>query len=109
MSATQYGMESLRSFWDGVGPAALIPTLVFTPKVAAVLAGECDAALYRPHRTAIWDYAGVAQLLSEAGGRFGATDGRDPLRALPFEYWGGWLAAPPNLRDQLLAVGSALP
>ena len=112
VSATQYGMESLRSFWDGVGAAALIPTPAFTPKVAAVLAGECDAALYlpiRPHRTAIWDYAGVAQLLSEAGGWFGATDGRDLLRALPFEYSGGWLAAPPNLRDQLLAVGSALP
>jgi myo-inositol-1(or 4)-monophosphatase len=107
VSATQYGMDSLRPFWDGVGATALIPTPAFTPKFAAVLAGECDAALYVPvcpHRTAIWDYAGVAQILSAAGGWFGATDGTDLLEALPFEYSGGWVAAPPNLRDQLLAL-----
>jgi myo-inositol-1(or 4)-monophosphatase len=107
VSATQYEMDSLRPFWDGVGAAGLIPTPAFTPKFAAVLAGECDAALYlpiRPHRTAIWDYAGAAQLLSEAGGWFGSVDGTDLLEALPFEYSGGWIAAPPSLRDQLLDV-----
>jgi myo-inositol-1(or 4)-monophosphatase len=107
VSATQHRMDSLRPFWDSVGAAALIPTPAFTPKNAAVLAGECDAALYlpiRPRRTAIWDYAGAAQLLSEAGGWFGAADGTDLLEALPFEYSGGWVAAPPNLRAQLLAV-----
>ncbi len=107
VSASQYRMDSLRPFWDGVGAAALIPTPAFTPKFAAVLAGECDAALYlpiRPHRTAIWDYAAAAQVLSEAGGWFGAADGTDLLEALPFEYSGGWVAAPPSLRDQLLAV-----
>ena len=107
VSATQYGMDSLRPFWDGVGAAGLIPTPAFTPKFAAVLAGECDAALYlpvHPHRTAIWDYAGVAQILSEAGGWFGATDGTDLLEALPFEYSDGWVAAPPNLRDKVLAL-----
>jgi myo-inositol-1(or 4)-monophosphatase len=107
VSATQYAMDSLRPFWDGVGAAGLIPTPAFTPKFAAVLAGECDAALYlpiRPHRTAIWDYAAAAQLLSAAGGWFGATDGTNLLEALPFEYSGGWVAAPPSLRDQLLAV-----
>jgi myo-inositol-1(or 4)-monophosphatase len=107
VSATQYRMDSLRPFWDSVGAAALIPTPAFTPKFAAVLAGESDAALYlpiRPHRTAIWDYAAAAQLLSEAGGWFGAADGTDLLEVLPFEYSGGWVAAPPNLRAQLLAV-----
>src|SRR5215211_64787 len=107
VSATQYGMDSLRSFWDGVGAAGLIPTPAFTPKFAAVLAGECDAALYlpiRPHRTAIWDYAAPGHLLSEAGGWFGAADGTDLLEALPFEYSGGWVAAPQNLRDQLVAL-----
>jgi myo-inositol-1(or 4)-monophosphatase len=107
VSATQYRMDSLRPFWDGVGAAGLIPTPAFTPKFAAVLAGECEAALYlpiQPHRTAIWDYAAAAQLLSEAGGWFGATDGTDLLEALPFEYSDGWVAASPSLRDQLLAV-----
>jgi myo-inositol-1(or 4)-monophosphatase len=107
VSATQYGMEALRSFWDSVGAASLIPTPAFTPKFAAVLAGECDAALYLPiraHRTAIWDYAAAAQVLREAGGWFGAPDGTDLLEALPFEFSGGWVAAPPNLRDQLVAL-----
>jgi myo-inositol-1(or 4)-monophosphatase len=107
VSATQYRMDSLRPFWDSVGAAALIPTPAFTPKFAAVLASESDAALYlpiRPHRTAIWDYAAAAQLLSEAGGWFGAADGTDLLEVLPFEYLGGWVAAPANLRAQLLAV-----
>ena len=112
VSATQYGMDSLRPFWDGVGAARLVPTPAFTPKFAAILAGECDAALYlpvRPHRTAIWDYAAAAQLLSEAGGWFGAADGTDLLETLPFEYSGAWVAAPPNLRDQLLAVAQRYP
>jgi myo-inositol-1(or 4)-monophosphatase len=107
VSATQYGMEALRPFWDSVGAASLIPTPAFTPKFAAVLAGECDAALYLPiraHRTAIWDYAAAAQALWEAGGWFGAPDGTDLLEALPFEFSGGWVAAPPNLRDQLVAL-----
>lgn len=112
VSATQYRMDSLRPFWDGVGAAALIPTPAFTPKFAAVLAGECDAALYLPvraHRTAIWDYAAAAQLLSEAGGWFGAADGTDLLEALPLEYSGGWIAVAPSLRDQLLAVAQRYP
>jgi len=46
----------------------------------------------------------VAQLLSEAGGWFGAADGLDLLEALPFDYSDGWVAAPPSLRDQLLAT-----
>ncbi|HEY4277602.1 MAG TPA: inositol monophosphatase family protein [Conexibacter sp.] len=111
VSATQYGMDSLRQFWDSVGAAALTPTPAFTPKFAAVLAGECDAALYlpiRPHRTAIWDYAAAAQLLAEAGGWSGTTEGTDLLEALPFTYSDGWVAAPPSLRDQLLAVAQRL-
>jgi hypothetical protein len=47
---------------------------------------------------------GAAQLLLEAGGWFGAADGTDLLEALPFEYSDGWIAVPPSLRDQLLAV-----
>jgi myo-inositol-1(or 4)-monophosphatase len=107
VSATQHGMDALRPFWDGVGAAALIPTPAFTPKFAAVLAGDCDAALYlpiRPHRTAIWDYAAAAQLLSEAGGWSGTTDGTALLEALPFDYSDGWIAAPATLRDQLLVL-----
>jgi len=107
VSATQHRMDSLRPFWDGVGAAALIPTPAFTPKFAAVLAGDCDAALYlpiRPHRTAIWDYAAAAQLLSEASGWSGTTDGIALLEALPFDYTDGWIAVPTGLRDQLLAV-----
>jgi myo-inositol-1(or 4)-monophosphatase len=107
VSATQYGMEALGRFWDGIGVAALIPTPAFTPKFAAVLAGDCDAALYlpvRPHRTAIWDYASVGLLMREAGGWFGSTDGADLYEQRPFMYSGGWMATPMRLRDQLLSV-----
>jgi 3'-phosphoadenosine 5'-phosphosulfate (PAPS) 3'-phosphatase len=71
MTLTQFRMEALHQFWASVGAAQLVPTPAFTPKCAAVLAGECDAALYlpvRPHRTAIWDYSAAALLLAEAGG-----------------------------------------
>lgn len=105
VSATQYRMDSLRPFWGSLGAASLIPTPAFTPKFAAVLAGDCDAALYlpvRPHRTAIWDYAAAAHLLVRAGGWFGTTGGADLLEARPFAYSDGWLAAPPDLRDELL-------
>jgi len=33
VSATQYGMDSLRPFWDGVGAAGLIATPAFTPSL----------------------------------------------------------------------------
>jgi myo-inositol-1(or 4)-monophosphatase len=111
VSATQYGMDALRWFWDSIDVAALIPTPAFTPKFAAVLAGDCDAALYlpvRPHRTAIWDYAAVGLLMREAGGWFGSTDGTDLYEQRPFTYSGGWVATPMRLREQLFTVADRL-
>jgi myo-inositol-1(or 4)-monophosphatase len=111
VSATQHRMEPLQPFWESVGAARLLPTPAFTPKFAAVLAGDCDAALYlpvRPHRTAIWDYAAAGLLLAEAGGWFGSTDGVDLLQRRPFAYTGGWVATPRGLRDQLLSVAQRL-
>jgi myo-inositol-1(or 4)-monophosphatase len=112
VSATQLGSMHLRPFWERVGAAALRPTPAFAAKFAAVLAGECDAALYlptRPHRTAIWDYAAAALLLSEAGGRFASVDGADILRERPLVYTGGWVASPPALQDQLLTLARRAP
>lgn len=109
VSATQRRNESLQGFWDTVGAVALVPTPAFAAKLAAVLAGDCDAALYlpvNPHPTAIWDYAGPAFLLAEAGGWFGSADGVDLLHRRPFTYTGGWIATPPALRDQLLAAAA---
>ena len=107
VSATQHAMDELRGFWDAVDAASLIPTPAFAAKFAAVLAGDCDAALslaVRSHRTAIWDYAGAALVLAEAGGWFGLVDGTDVLSRLPFAYSDGWVATPPALKDQLLAI-----
>jgi myo-inositol-1(or 4)-monophosphatase len=109
ISATQHRNESLQAFWGAVDAAALVPTPAFAAKLAAVLTDDCDAALYlpvNPHPTAIWDYAAPAFLFTEAGGWFGAIDGTDLLRQRPFTYTGGWIAAPPALRDQLLAVAT---
>jgi 3'-phosphoadenosine 5'-phosphosulfate (PAPS) 3'-phosphatase len=63
----------------------------------------------RPHRTAIWDYAASALLLVEAGGRFASIDGADLLQTRPLAYADGWVASPPALLDQLLAVSNKLP
>jgi myo-inositol-1(or 4)-monophosphatase len=107
VSATQLDSAHLRPFWTSTGAAELRPTPAFAAKFAAVLAGECDAALYlpvRPHRTAIWDYAAAALLLDEAGGGFASIDGTDLLQERPFVYTGGWVASPPALRDELLAL-----
>jgi myo-inositol-1(or 4)-monophosphatase len=107
VSATHLGSAHLQLFWASVGAAELRPTPAFAAKFAAVLAGECDAALYlpvRPHRTAIWDYAAAALLLDEAGGGFASIDATDLLQKRPFLYTGGWVASPPALRDELLAL-----
>jgi myo-inositol-1(or 4)-monophosphatase len=107
VSATQLDSPDLQPFWASMGAAELRPTPAFAAKFAAVLAGECDAALYLPvcpHRTAIWDYAAAALLLDEAGGRFASLDATDLLQERPFLHTGGWVASPPALRDELLAL-----
>jgi myo-inositol-1(or 4)-monophosphatase len=111
VSATQLSAPRLRPFWTGIGAAELRPTPAFAAKFAAVLAGACDAALYlpvRPHQTAIWDYAAAALLLREAGGGFVSIDGTDLLQERPFVYAGGWVASPPALRDELLALAGGM-
>jgi fructose-1,6-bisphosphatase/inositol monophosphatase family enzyme len=70
----------------------------------------CDAVLYlpvRPYPTAIWDYAAAATLVAGAGGWYGSIDGQDLLALRPFIHRGGWIVAPPGLRDQLLDVARA--
>jgi myo-inositol-1(or 4)-monophosphatase len=112
VSATQYEMDVLRTFWESVDAASLIPTPAFAAKFAAVLAGDCDAAIYlpvRPHRTAIWDYAAAALVLAEAGGWFGSANGTNLLQRQPFVYSDGWVASPPALRDELLGVAQRAP
>jgi len=107
VSATQLHSARLHPFWTNVDAVELRPTPAFAAKFAAVLAGQCDAALYlpvRPHKTAIWDYAAAALLLGEAGGSFVSTDGADLLRERPFAYTGGWVASPPALLDELLTL-----
>jgi myo-inositol-1(or 4)-monophosphatase len=107
VSASQLDSAHLRPFWTSMDAAELRPTPAFAAKFAGVLAGECDAALYlpvRPHRTAIWDYAAAALLLDEAGGGFTSIDGIDLLHERPFLYTGGWVASPPALREELLAL-----
>lgn len=107
MSATQLASADLQPFWASVNAAAVVPTPAFAAKFAAVLAGDCDAALnlaVRPHRTTIWDYAASALLLAEAGGQFASIDGANLLWERPLDYTGGWLASPPALLDRLVAI-----
>jgi len=117
VSSTQRAMDSLHSLWPQLGVAALVPTPGFTAKLAAILLGDCDAALYlpvQPRTTAIWDYAAGALLLSEAGGLLTALHGEPLLDALPIEHSHGWLAASDDLhpllqRAVMSALGHAMP
>jgi fructose-1,6-bisphosphatase/inositol monophosphatase family enzyme len=109
VSATQLRAPELRSVWSGLKVAEVVPTPAFTPKFATLFLGECDAAVHLPvgtRTTFLWDYAGAAMLLAEAGGQFITWDGRDVLQHLPARYTGGWLASTNNellvqLRDTL--------
>jgi 3'-phosphoadenosine 5'-phosphosulfate (PAPS) 3'-phosphatase len=61
-----------------------------------LLLGECDAAVHLPvdnRATFLWDYAGAAMLLAEAGGQFQTWVGEALLEELPAKFTGGWLAA----------------
>lgn len=107
VSATQLRTDALQDFWHHLPVAALVPTPAFAAKLAAVLANDCDAALYlpvNPHPTAIWDYSAPALLLVEAGGSFTSLDGVHILRQQPFAYVGGWAAGPTALQHQLLGA-----
>jgi myo-inositol-1(or 4)-monophosphatase len=110
VSATQRRRPDLADFWDSLGARSLVPTPGFAAKCASVLGGVCDAALILPvlpYPTALWDYAAAATLIAEAGGWYGSIDGEDLLALRPFIYRGGWIVAPPGLRDQLLDIARA--
>lgn len=112
VSSTQLSEPTLHHLWPKLGVAALLPTPGFTAKLARVLVGECDAAVYLPNQarsTFIWDYAAAALLLAEAGGLLTGIDGRRFLDDLPLQHAQGWLAAANDLHPVLLtAVTAAL-
>jgi myo-inositol-1(or 4)-monophosphatase len=112
VSSTQHATSSLQPLWESLGVAALVPTPGFTAKLATILLGECDAALYlpfEPRRTYIWDYAAAALLLREAGGTLTTLQGKRLLEGLPLEHKAGWLAATNHLREPIQrAVETAL-
>jgi myo-inositol-1(or 4)-monophosphatase len=104
ISSTQHALTALHPLWNSLGVAAVVPTPGFTAKLATLMRGECDAALYlpiQPRSTAIWDYAAAALLLSEAGGTLSTWDGTDLLDALPAACTGGWIAGNPALSAAL--------
>jgi fructose-1,6-bisphosphatase/inositol monophosphatase family enzyme len=84
-----------------------VPTPGFAAKCAAVLAGDCDTALYLSAQAlpaAVWDYAAPAVLLREANAWFGTGDGEEFLNKCPYSYTGSWVIAPPGFQDRLLAI-----
>jgi fructose-1,6-bisphosphatase/inositol monophosphatase family enzyme len=96
VSATQRRSPELLSVWSRLKVAETIPVPAFTPKFAALLLGDCDAAVHLPvdkRTTFVWDYAAAAMLLLEAGGLFTSWSNRDLLSELPHQYTGGWLAS----------------
>jgi myo-inositol-1(or 4)-monophosphatase len=112
VSATQLAEPALQQLWPKLGVASLVPIPGFTAKMAALLAGDCDAAVYLPihsRSTFIWDYAAAAILLHEANGRLTTLDGHPFMDALPIEQREGWLAATDDLHTLMqTAVTNAL-
>ena len=104
-------MPSLEPLWSMLGVGALVPTPGFTAKLASILRGECDAALYlpvEPRSTFIWDYSAAALLLHEAGGRLTTLDGHAFLDTLPIEQSDGWLASGDSLYTSIQAALTAV-
>jgi myo-inositol-1(or 4)-monophosphatase len=103
VSASQYRMPELQSWWHSLGVRELVPTPGFTAKVAAVLAGECDATLspIATQTTYTWDYAAAALLLAKADATLRLWDGTDALLALPAAFKSGWLATTNHFCDEL--------
>lgn len=73
------------------GMSALIP------KVAAVISGEIDAAVYYPEAgksASIWDYAAANFLINEGGGEMRSLDGQSlPYCGEGVVHRKGWVAA----------------
>jgi myo-inositol-1(or 4)-monophosphatase len=100
VSPTQLADPSLRTFWHRLRTTEIVPVGALTPKVARVVSGDCDAALFAPvpgKVAYIWDYGVAALLLAESGGMLTSFDGADLLQALPFAHEGGWIAGTRNL------------
>lgn len=79
-------MPYLQPLWASLAVAELVPTPGFTAKLASVLSGDSDAALYLPverRPTYIWDYTATALLLAEAGGTL-----------TTLEVSGSWISCP---------------
>jgi myo-inositol-1(or 4)-monophosphatase len=96
VSATQRRSPELLNVWSSLKVADTIPIPAFTPKFAALLLGDCDAAVHLPvdtRTTFVWDYAAAAMLLVRAGGLFTSWSGVDFLSDLPHQHTGGWLAS----------------
>jgi hypothetical protein len=68
--------------------------------VASPIAARCRRGTAPADRAA-------ATLIGEAGGWYGSIDGEDLLALRPFIHRGGWIVAPPGLRDQLLDIARA--
>lgn len=107
VSPGQRGDPTLQARWGLVEARAFHPVGALTPKVADVLLGHCDAALYLPwpdHLAFIWDYAAAALLLREAGGTIVGTDGVELLDSLPLRHHVGWIAGERRLCDEIRAA-----
>jgi 3'-phosphoadenosine 5'-phosphosulfate (PAPS) 3'-phosphatase len=93
--------------WNALNAAETIPIPAFTPKFAALLLGDGDAAVHLPvdmRTTFLWDSAAAAMLLVEAGGLFTSWSDLDFLSELPDQHTGGWLASTtPQLNHELRA------
>lgn len=73
------------------------PMSALTPKIAAIICGEIDGAIYYPETgksASIWDYAAANFLINEGGGVIKSFTGQNlPYKGIGVIHKGGWIAA----------------
>lgn len=95
VSPTQYKDNRFGRYNEKIKNSTFKLIGALTPKIAAVIIGEVDAAFYLgwdDNYAAIWDYAAAGLILEEAGGSFTDLAGNRMLSGLPLLHRDGWIA-----------------
>ena len=99
VSPSQFRSPEFRIIFNTIMQALphvdFVPIGALTPKIAAVISQEVDAAIYLKEKgkiAAIWDYLAIGIALEEAGGQIIDFAGQSLLVRLETLYGDGWIA-----------------
>lgn len=85
-----------------------LPVSAVTPKVAAVIEGKVEAAVFlkqEQKQAAIWDYAAAVLIVHEAGGIMSSLSGEPlPYNISDLFHEDGWVASSQGLYDKVVSA-----